>query len=301
MKRYLFTYFSGEEEPGGEQVYFAVSRDGLHWEEINEGRPVLHSEEGTGGVRDPFPVRDPRSGRCYLIATDLKIEGGGSWQDAKRFGSRRMLVWKSDDLVKWTGPGLYDVAPEDAGCLWAPEAIFDKEKNGFFVYFASWTGDRDNGIGKQRIYLSFTSDFEKFSKPVLYIERKDDVIDTTIVKAGERFYRISKNETSKKLILEAGDSLQGSYSPVYSEILEKIEGVEGPECYCLPDGKWCVIADCYSRRRGYFPMITENLEGGKFVLPGPDEYCMGENRKRHGGVMEITSEEYERLCGWRND
>ena len=33
---YLFVHFTGE-SPEGEQVYFALSRDGLHWQDLNDG------------------------------------------------------------------------------------------------------------------------------------------------------------------------------------------------------------------------------------------------------------------------
>ena len=73
MAGYLFAHFVGEEKDG-EQVYFALSRDGLHWQDLNGGKPVLFSRTGTCGVRDPFPVRNPLSGKAYLIATDLRIQ-----------------------------------------------------------------------------------------------------------------------------------------------------------------------------------------------------------------------------------
>ena len=75
MAGYLFVHFTGEDRDG-EQVYFSVSRDGLHWRDLNQGKPVLCSKIGMRGVRDPFPVRDPESGRIYLIATDMRIEAG---------------------------------------------------------------------------------------------------------------------------------------------------------------------------------------------------------------------------------
>ena len=37
---YLFVHFIGE-SPEGEQVYFALSRDGLHWQDLNEQNPVI--------------------------------------------------------------------------------------------------------------------------------------------------------------------------------------------------------------------------------------------------------------------
>ena len=38
--KYLFIYFIGEQEDG-EQVYFSVSSDGLHWEDLNQGKPEI--------------------------------------------------------------------------------------------------------------------------------------------------------------------------------------------------------------------------------------------------------------------
>ena len=42
MAAYLFAHFIGEEKDG-EQIYFSVSQDGLHWTDLNEGTPVLFS------------------------------------------------------------------------------------------------------------------------------------------------------------------------------------------------------------------------------------------------------------------
>ena len=77
MAGYLFVHFTGEQKDG-EQIYFSISRDGLHWEDLNDGQPVLYSHLGMQGVRDPFLLRDPKQKKFYLIATDLRIEGSGS-------------------------------------------------------------------------------------------------------------------------------------------------------------------------------------------------------------------------------
>ena len=60
MAGYLFVHFIGEQE-NGEQIYFAVSEDGLHWQDLNGGQPVLISDIGEAGVRDPFIVRDEKN------------------------------------------------------------------------------------------------------------------------------------------------------------------------------------------------------------------------------------------------
>ena len=295
MAAYLFTHFIGEEKDG-EQIYFAVSRDGLHWRDLNGGKPVLYSETGTCGVRDPFLVRHPETGMNYLIATDLRIEAGGGWEKAQYAGSRDLIVWESADLVHWSRERACRLGIPGAGCVWAPEAVYDRERQAFFVFFASMVkleGDTEN---KQRIYGAYTKDFREFSETFLYFEKENHVIDTTILESGGRYYRISKDETTKRLILERADSLSGEYVRIESAVLADLVGVEGPEGYLLPDGKtWCLIADQFLAGKGYLPMVTENLDTGEFRILSPDEYDMGVVKKRHGGVMRIADDEYDRL------
>ena len=52
MQAYLFVHFREKKTPDGEQVYFGLSRDGFHWESVNDGKPVLWSFYGDKGVRD---------------------------------------------------------------------------------------------------------------------------------------------------------------------------------------------------------------------------------------------------------
>ena len=52
MQAYLFVHFKEKTTPDGEQVYFGLSRDGFHWEEVNGGDPVLWTYYGDKGVRD---------------------------------------------------------------------------------------------------------------------------------------------------------------------------------------------------------------------------------------------------------
>ena len=46
---YLFVHFTSDQD-NGEQIYFALSRDGLHWEDLNQGKPVLVSGIGEKGA-----------------------------------------------------------------------------------------------------------------------------------------------------------------------------------------------------------------------------------------------------------
>ncbi len=297
MAGYLFVHFTGEHKDG-EQIYFALSRDGLHWQDLSE-TPVLKSHIGMCGVRDPFPVRDPETGKVYLIATDLRIEAGLGWGAAQFDGSRDIIVWESDDLIHWSEERACTVGIPEAGCVWAPEAVYDSGKKAFLVFFASMVKTDADEHPKQRIYAAYTKDFREFTDTFLYIERENHVIDTTILESGGRYYRVSKDETTKRLIMETSDTLLGTFVPVESAVLADLAWVEGPEGYLLPDGKtWCLVADQFGSGKGYLPMTTANLGTEDFRILEPDQYDLGRLKKRHGGILRIAEEEYERMLAY---
>lgn len=45
MTAYLFAHFIGE-QPDSEQVYFSISKDGLHFTDLNQGCAVLKNPLG---------------------------------------------------------------------------------------------------------------------------------------------------------------------------------------------------------------------------------------------------------------
>ena len=287
---YLFVSFTDGREDG-EQVYFAISRDGLHFKDLNGGNPILVSDIGEMGVRDPFLIRDVHHpSHFYLIATDLRIANGKGWEAAQYAGSRKMLIWESEDLLHWSRVRSVEIGVEGAGCVWAPEAIYDKKRDAYLVFFASMVEK------KQRIYAAYTTDFKAFSKPKIYIERDNHVIDTTIIFDGEWYYRFSKDESKKVIIIERGDDLMGDFEEISSKTLKNLYGVEGPECFYLTSqGKWCLIVDRFMEQLGYLPILCENLTEGELSIMKEGSYDFGTLKKRHGGVLAITEEEYIRL------
>lgn len=287
MSNYLFVYFTDSKEPG-EQVYFALSEDGLNFQDLNDQAPVLISELGTKGVRDPFILRDEANQKFYIIATDLKITAGLGWEQAATRGSRNMLVWESTDLVHWSEPWSVTLAPTEAGNLWAPEAIFDQQQQEFLVFWASHTQQ------KHKIYASYTKNFRQFSEPFVFIERPADVIDTTIIYASGSYYRFSKDETSSRILMEAGESLTGVFQEVNSPFLSQLTGVEGPQIYQLPEQQgWCLIVDRFKEEEGYLPLICQDLATGAFEVAA--DFDFGGLKKRHGSVLELTAEEAQYL------
>lgn len=301
---YLFVHFTGE-SPQGEQLYFAVSEDGMNWTDLNQSDPVLVSDLGDKGVRDPSIVRSPDGNKFYILATDLRIAAGKGWGAATTDGSTALVFWESPDLVNWSAPWIVDVASSipEAGCAWAPEAIFDASRGEYFVYWAT-ISPRD-GVREARIYASWTKDFRTFTPPELYIERTGegvnaaDIIDTQIVEvagAKHRYYRASRDA---HITLEGADSLLGKWERIgdLSYLGYTARQVEGPILFGFNQSKmWGLLVDQYAASKGYLPLTTTDLDAPQgFQVLQSAGYSLGASRKRHGGILNITRHEYDAL------
>lgn len=293
---FLFVTFKGEATPQTEQIYFALSRDGRKWEALNKAEPVLISKLGEKGVRDPYLLRSHDGQRFYLLATDLSIHLKNDWHRATHAGSQSIVIWDSTNLVQWSEPRLVQVAHTNAGCTWAPEAVYDEDAGDYLVFWASTT--RDDDYKKQRIWACRTKDFHTFSPPFVYIDKPTQVIDTTIVRSGTNYYRFTKDEQFKAITLEYSPALMSGWSTVSNFSLAKMTGYEGPACFVLDrrengePATWCLLLDYYSKGQGYKPFLSQDLAGGQFS-PGPDfEFPF---RLRHGSVLPISESEYVRL------
>jgi hypothetical protein len=187
---YLMVHFTGE-SPRGEQIYFTVSGDGHEWTDLNNAEPVLVSTIGDKGVRDPALIRSHDGKKFYLLATDLRIANRKGWGAARAQGSTSLIIWESTDLVNWSEPRMVDIASAipEAGCAWAPEAIYDDSTGDYFVYWT--TMSPLNGVREGRIYYARTKDFRTFTPPVLYIERNGpgDIIDTQVIEVKGQKHR----------------------------------------------------------------------------------------------------------------
>lgn len=291
---FLFVTFRSEGEELAEQVYFGVSDDGRRWSALNDSQPVLVSELGERGVRDPYLIRRPDGEGFYLIATDLSTHLNGDWGRAVRAGSHAIIIWETQNLVDWSEPRRVEVAPNDAGCTWAPEAIYDAEQGDYLVFWASTT-KRDD-FAKHRIWAARTKDFREFGEPFIYIEKPTTVIDTTIVHGGDSYYRFTKDEKFKAITMESSPAIDGPWTDVPGFSLAKLRGYEGPECYQIEPasgdkpGVWGLILDNYARGRGYQPYTTTDLTAGQFE---PAEGFDFPFRFRHGSVMPLSADELQ--------
>ena len=300
---YLFVTFRGEDTPMTEQIYFMTSDNGRDWEALNNEEPVLISTVGEEGVRDPYIIRSPKGDRFYLIATDLSIHlTHHDWGRAVRNASQSVVIWESKDLVNWSEPRLCKVAPDDAGCTWAPEAVYDAEREEYMIFWASMTGRDD--FSKHRIWAAHTKDFRRFSEPFIYIEKPTTVIDTTIIRDNGVYYRFTKDEKYKAITMEYSQDLMSGWADVEAFSLGKLKGYEGPTCFMSEPPKagrsaeWCLLLDKYSTGDGYQSYETRDLASGNFQ--DGDRMDFPFHPVRHGTVIPVTRDELNRLKAHKN-
>jgi len=304
LEAYLFVHFTGESETG-EQIYFSVSTNGLNWYDLNNSAPVLYSNVGEKGVRDPAIIRSADGRHYYILATDLRIASGKGWGVACSKGSTSLVFWESADLVNWSEPWMVDVASQipGAGCAWAPEGIYDETTDDYIVYWA--TISPKDGVREARIYYSNSKDFRKFTSPKLYIERvgegndSADIIDTQVVKVQEGPYKYYRASRDSQITIEGGNGILGEWTRIgdISHLGYTAREVEGPILFQFNnERKWCLLVDQYATGNGYLALVSSDLsDSSNFRVMEPEAYSLGDSRKRHGGILNITRAEYEAL------
>jgi hypothetical protein len=301
---YLMVHFTGDSATG-QRLYLAHSTDGLHWNDLNDGAPVLHSPVGEGGVRDPALVRSPDGSRYWIIATDLCVRCGSSYED----GSPSFVVWESTDLVTWSQPRLLNVAGAipDGRNAWAPEAIWNPETNDYVLYWA--TNATLNGVLKYRIYYARTTDFRTITTPQVYIDPPGAtaVVDTQIteVPPGVGDYRYVRVSGDDRNTVEGSNSILGTWTNLGNLSSMGLTGhvVEGPVWMKFQDrDEWALYIDHLSQNgvREYRPILTTNpFSVDTYQLQAPESYDMGGTAKRHGAIMPLTAAEESRvLARW---
>ena len=302
---YLFSHFKEKLTPDGEQVYFALSRDGYCWEPLNGGAPILTCDKGAGGCRDVTFVK-LKTGGYIVLATDLCIvhrmdeHHNVDWKDCNHNGSKYLSLWRSDDLVHWGEQELVFFGREDFGCLWAPEVFYDEVREEYLIHWGSTVAA--DGYNHMSIYCCTTKDFRTFSEPKLFFTKTNEILDSHIAKIGDTYHLFYKNSNDPPMNMHAmSKDLYGPYThdetfADYMESLGNAGAYEAATTMILPDGRWCLLLDffgCEREKMGYVP----------FLSPAPGDAAFRMDKAaftfpygfKHGGVTEITQEEYDRL------
>ncbi len=287
-KNYLFSSFRGNGEDG---LHLAQSQDGLKWTPLNNDKSFLQPKIGGKLMRDPCICQGP-DGTFHLAWTT-------GWWD-KGIG-----IAHSKDLIHWSEQEYVPLMRQEAKALncWAPEIFYDDTTKKFLIFWATTipgrfaetdaTGDDHQG-GKlnHRIYYVTTKDFQTYSDTKLFYDDGFSVIDATLVKEGDKYVLIFKDETKlpvakKNIRIAFADSAEGPYG--HSSAPISPDWVEGPTAIKI-DGQWIVYFDEYTRGR-YGAVASADMKKWESISP---KLSFPKNT-RHGTAFAVPQEVFKNL------
>ncbi|WP_127473167.1 LamG-like jellyroll fold domain-containing protein [Microbacterium sulfonylureivorans] len=325
---YAMVHFIEDSAGYAEKIYLDVSRgdDPEQWDPLNAGRPILASDLGTTGIRDPYLTYNPETETYYIIATDLRVFGGDrgvtgctEWCHWSSKGSTKLNVWESKDLVTWSDLRQFDVALSDGakvgefGMAWAPEATWVDDyypdgSGAFVVYWSSnvYANAEHTGSSYSRILWGATPDFsqESYEYGGVFIDAGGNTIDTTIIQNDGKTYRITKdNSAGKGIYLESTPAAEWwKPAATWTQLQTRIGavwaggnagGVEGPAVFQRHgEDKWYLYVDVIPST-GYRPMETTDLDAG-FTQLVSSSFFMAPSTK-HGGIVGLTKAQYDEI------
>lgn len=289
-QRYLFAYFTDKNE-NRNGMHLAWSEDGYTWNPIGPEYSFLKCDYGTWyadkRMRDPFVMKGP-DGLWHCIWT-LNWDG-----NAIGYAS-------SKDLIHWNRQSYPKVMTgyEVRNC-WAPEMIYDDEKQQYVIYWASTI--QENGVWKtepnekydHRMYYTTTKDFKTFTPAKIFFDPGHNVIDVTIQKKEGKYYMLYKDEriypvAKKELLVAVADHADGLYLPTGDKPFA-VDWVEGPAVCPMSDGSYVVYMDAYTRHR-YEAKRTRDFRNWEDVT---DRISIPENAK-HGSIITVSPEFVDNL------
>ena len=286
---FLFCYFTGN-LPQEEAVHFALSRDGYNFTPLNNNQPVIKQRLGKKSCRDPFIFRDEEN-VFHIIATDMRCHDG--WNS-----NNSMVMWDSEDLIEWKNERIFDFSRFDntksADRVWAPEVIYDKFRDEYMIY---WSHHNTNDSLDTVIWFIYTKDFNSFTtEPQLLFAPKSNMagIDADIIEYNSKYYMFYADEEKSAICYAVADCPSGPYFEPESNIASVADTkVEGNCIYKNPKtNKFIMIMDKFVDG-GYFMQEGDSLLS--FKKTEEDNFSLNHLHPRHGSMLLITNEEYNRL------
>lgn len=303
---YLFAYFRNDaKSTNGENVFYAVSKDGYNYEALNGGVPVASASQGTGHSRDPYIMKaqDGAEYKYYMVATDANT--------TNNYNNTGLHTWGSNDLITWDELANPQFATDKGGgsktitnMCWAPEAIWDPVAGKYMVYFA--TNEADSAANESaKIYYSYTADFRTFTEKQVLFDPGYGVIDADITPYKNGYVMLYKKEASsdpgaKKVwyTFKTGKSpsnSDGEYDAANAKIFESVSNTqaEGPQVFPISGtSSYGVLVDYFSDG-GFDFSYTSDFESYSKI--SADNCSINHLNPSHGCIIPISDMEYYNL------
>lgn len=304
---YLFAYFRNDaKSTNGENIFYAVSKDGYNYESLNGGVPVASASQGTGHSRDPYIMKaqDGAEYKYYMVATDANT--------TNNYNNTGLHTWGSNDLIHWDELANPQFATDKGGgsktitnMCWAPEAIWDPVAEKYMVYFGA--SEADSAANESaKIYYSYTTDFRTFSEKQVLFDPGYGVIDADITPYKNGYVMMYKKEAksdpgAKKVwyTFKTGKSPSNSdgveYDAANAKIFESVSTTqaEGPQVFPISGtSSYGVLVDYFSDG-GFGFSYTSDFESYSKI--SADNCSINHLNPSHGCVIPISDMEYYNL------
>jgi hypothetical protein len=248
QKAYLFTSFH---EPANEGLRLLYSYDGYQWADF--GETFIAPKVGSKVMRDPSMIQD-KNGMFRLVWTS-------GWRDDKGFGYAF-----SKDLVHWSEQKFIPVMQHEDSVVnvWAPEWFYDKERDEYFIIWASTIPYRfpkgeEEEKNNHRLYYTTTKDFSSFAPTQLFFDPGFSAIDAVMIRRGKGDYvQVLKDNTrpNRNIKVAFGTTAVGPFKNVSKPFTESF--TEGPSVVKVKD-EWLIYFDSY-RKKTYEAMKTKDFQ-----------------------------------------
>lgn len=284
---YLFSYFTDNGQDG---LHLAYSKEGLNWEVLNNGKPIVAPTVGKDKLmRDPF-ILQGKDGLFHMVWTS-------SWQD------RQIGYASSSDLINWSEQKAIPVMADEptAKNCWAPEMVYDPEQKNYIIFWATTIPGRHSEVASSesekglnhRMYCTTTTDFQTFSPTKLFFNPNFSVIDATILRKGKTFYMFLKNENSnppeKNIRMTRSKHAAGPYPVEVSAPITGKYWAEGPTALEV-DGIVYVYFDKY-RDHKYGAVRSKNMKDWE---DASDKVSFPKG-VRHGSAFSVSDKLFNKL------
>lgn len=275
-------------------LFYSVSRDGYHWETLNDGNTVLPAYHG-----HPDIIKG-RDGVYYMISVKL--------------GTGVPMLWSSTDLINWKSTKLsknifnkitklygYNNEEDYYG---APKMFYDKDTD---KYIITWHAGNKDGLdsyeewASKRTFYIETSDFKHFTDPKFLFsftgyDENCATIDVIIRKFDGVYYAILKDErwedkypdTAKRVrIARSMGGATGPYENPGPPILPALR--EAPTIVTSPDESSLFL---YAER---YPLYYELYEAPSITSAKWTEHPFEGPDARHGCMVRVNENEYQAI------
>lgn len=297
-KAYLFAHMTKAQYG---VLYYSVSLDGLHWRQVNGGRPVSQDYHGHASIARGA------DGRYYLV-------GNKSDDDVL------IRFWVSDDLIRWTQFGTYQPNlknvpghPHTLQRIGAPKLYYDAPSAQFLL---TWHTPNVPGVpddperywASQRTLYVMSKDLRTFAGAPKRLFAWDMATIDTIIQPvdGGGYCAIIKDErypsynwtTGKTIRMSCAATLLGPYPLPGPPLSPNFR--EAPTLIRAPNGAdWLLYYEQYAGT-SYGLSMAPRLEGPWYQVSGNsgvkewDRFEMPAGL-RHGSMIAITREQYDAI------